>query len=42
MTGDADIPRGTGYVAYRNLIGGEQLLADHELTLFMIDPGTLF
>ncbi|EON99136.1 putative salicylate hydroxylase protein [Phaeoacremonium minimum UCRPA7] len=40
LTGQPDIPRDTGDVAYRILIPGEKLLADPELANLITDPCT--
>jgi salicylate hydroxylase len=40
LTGEADVPRDTGDVAYRILIPGEKLLADPELATFITEPCT--
>lgn len=40
LTGQPDIPRDTGDVAYRILIPGEKLLADPELASLITDPCT--
>ncbi|KAK7225262.1 hypothetical protein V2G26_013265 [Clonostachys chloroleuca] len=40
LTGQPDIPRDTGDVAYRILIPGEKLLADPELAPLITDPCT--
>lgn len=40
LTGQPDIPRDTGDVAYRILIPGKDLLADSDLADLITDPGT--
>lgn len=40
LTGQPDVPRDTGDVAYRILIPGEKLLADSELASLITDPCT--
>ncbi|KAH6897068.1 salicylate hydroxylase [Thelonectria olida] len=40
LTGEPDIPRDTGDVAYRILIPGEKLLADPQLASLITDPCT--
>lgn len=40
LTGQADVPRDTGDVAYRILIPGDQLLADPDLAHLITDPCT--